>query len=1208
MSKRTSVAKYAWLCLLPALVVLLLLPGRLQAQAQTATVSGTAADASGGALVNANIQATELATAAVRSTTTDTAGRYRIADLPVGTYDIQASLTGFQTVVHKGVVLSIGGYVIVDFSLPVGQVTTTVSVEAEVTRVETETSEVSTLVTPQQMRELPLNGRNFEQLLALAPGVVTVPAQMNLGNFVVGRMYGAMDNYSVAGARPTGQMFLLDGVDIRDFWEHATGSGYGGTSLGVEALGEFQVLSNTYNAQFAGNGVTLNATSRAGTNDWHGGAYEFIRNNDLDARSLTDQNAGLKSPPPFRRNQYGGAVGGPIMKDKLFFFANYEGLRQGLTTTNTFQALPMAYVRNGELPCSQMTGVGTCTSGPYSGLPGSATNPIEPVPPFNGSALAAANLTRMTQIMQIYNLCQTCSPKAVPTASNGSPNPADLGGYYYGTTQSILNVNEDYAMGRVDYTYSSKDSIFGRYTFDNAHVDDPRDPMQIFPEVDHTRNQFVTITEKHIVSNTMVNSLRFGFTRTKEASVSQFHLTSAQLAKLGLAYDPLWFTGPNGANYPGVQRTDASVGLAFFAIQLGPDLDRPDTLIQNKFSGGDDLVWTHGAHSLKIGGVVQRIQTNNNQLNYAVGGAPTFTSALALLQGQASTGYFVPPGFGTSTRYYREIGLAPYIQDDWKISSKLTLNLGIRFDYFTNPVGWAPGGAPLTQVPGSFLPPIGPLAQAPTCPAYPAETLVQLAACQLSIFTPVKHLFASDPNAANWAPRFGFAYDVFKDHKTSLRGGFAVLHDPVAARIYESGTVFTPPAASYNENKPGINAGPCIPDAFAVSAGYCGYTNIAPGEFAAVTYQDPWGSPYLMQYNFGVQHEILTGTVLSVSYVGSLGRHEWMQRDENPPMCSTFPNCSAIPAPTAAGANTGACFVQSRITSFAPFTVAPGCGPGLAVFAAYPTISSAFGSRVMEAPTSASSYSSLQVTLNRQFSKNIAGQVNYSWSHCIDNGSFATSLEEWGQLQTDPYNQKYDYGNCNYDIRHNLVGNVLYSLPFKGNRLVEGWQLTSIVSVNSGTPLNITNFTLPSPAADPSGLAPQWWTRENYTFAAGCSPNQMIKKWALVGTQREFIVFNNACYAPQQIGYVGNVGRNSIPGVGFINVDFSVMKNTKITERLNAQFRAEFFNVANHFNPSGPLTNQAAFPGFFGPAFTQGITTTLAGNPRQIQFALKLNF
>jgi hypothetical protein len=266
----------------------------------------------------------------------------------------------------------------------------------------------------------------------------------------------------------------------------------------------------------------------------------------------------------------------------------------------------------------------------------------------------------------------------------------------------------------------------------------------------------------------------------------------------------------------------------------------------------------------------------------------------------------------------------------------------------------------------------------------------------------------------------------------------------------------------------------------------------------------------------------------------------------------------------------------------------------------------------MEAPTSASSYSSLQVSLNRQFSRYIAGQANYSYSHCIDDGSFATSLEQWGQLDTDPYNQRYDYGNCNFDIRHNFVGNVLFTLPFKGNRLVEGWQVSSILSINSGTPINFSNFTLPSPATDPSGLAPQWWTRPNYSDAAGCSPNQMIKKWITVPSfpvpLREFEVFNPDCYTPQDPGYVGNVGRNSIPGVGFINLDFSVMKSTKITERLNAQFRAEFFNLPNHFNPSGPLTNNANYPSFFGPAFTPGVSTTLAGNPRQIQFALKLNF
>ncbi len=345
MSKGSSSTKCVWMYVCLAVLALLIGAGRVQGQAETATISGTATDPSGGALAGARIQVTNIGTNISQSTTTDAQGRYSIAQLPVGSYRLEASLSGFKNVVHGGVTLSVGSTLVVDFSLPVGEVNQTVNVESDVSRVETETSEVSTLISPQQMRDLPLNGRNFEQLITLAPGVSTVGAALNA---VTGRLYGMQDNYSVAGSRPTGQMFLLDNTDIRDFWEHGTGSGYAATSLGVEAIGEFQVLTNTYTAQFAGNGAVINATSRSGTNDLHGGAYEFFRNNVLDARDIVDPVTG---PPPFRRNQFGGDLGGPIKKDKLFFFGNYEGLRQSLaTTTDIF--LPEPYTVQGMLPCS----------------------------------------------------------------------------------------------------------------------------------------------------------------------------------------------------------------------------------------------------------------------------------------------------------------------------------------------------------------------------------------------------------------------------------------------------------------------------------------------------------------------------------------------------------------------------------------------------------------------------------------------------------------------------------------------------------------------------------------------------------------------------------------------------------------------------------------------------------------------------------------
>jgi len=1235
MSKVLSMTKCGWMCLLLALSVCLMSPSRSQGQAG-ATVTGTATDSSGGALAGAKVDATNVATAVVRSTVSDSQGRYTLPSLQVGTYDVQASLSGFQTVVHKGVILSVGGTLVVDFSLPVGQVSTTISVEAQVSRVQTETSEVSTLVSPQQMRDLPLNGRNFEQLITLTPGVTTIAPAIN---FVTGRLYGMQDNYSVSGARPTGQMFLLDNTDIRDFWEHGTGSGYAGTSLGVEAIGEFRVLTNTYTAEFGGNGVVVNMVSRSGTNNFHGGVYEFYRNQALDARDINDP---LSGPPPFNRNQFGGALGGPIKKDKLFFFGNYEGLRETLSQT-TFLNVPEPYMGNGELPCGTPGNVATfsnvvsplnhfrlnnfaaaCTAlvpavGGVWPAVGTAGNPILP-------AVSAAPSEATLQTMnaaRVLALCKVCTSQA-PTAT-------DLGGYFLGNFAPPLVTNENYTLDRVDYVFGANDSIFARYVFDQANLaDGPREPLGIFPENDYTRNQFLTITEKHIFSPTMLNSVSFGFVRNNESSNVQTALTSAQIAAANqlpnpgqASHDPIDFVRTAFAGSAEQPREDGQISplpSGVIGAEIGPDPNRPDKLIQNKYIGSDDLFVTHGPHSFRIGVVVTRVQTNNIQAAYAngtiYGSAPatgngfstpiTVSSLQNYLNGNysGSAVFVVPEGFNNSTRYFREILVAPYFQDDWKVTPKLTLNFGIRYDYDTNPKGWSfpytvngVRSVSLTSLVGSYPAPTGPATPSTSnyCPpGFGPNQCFPPKGNPGTLFTPVKHVYQNNPNAQNWGPRFGFAYDPFNDHKTSIRGGFGVFHDPVAPRTYESGFIATPPALSVIQIAPGF------PN-FSVG----GLFQNPPGEFAGVDYIMPSGSPYIMQYNINIQHEVLRNTILSVGYVGSSSVHLFMQRDDNIPKCDTWPNCAAIPS--RAAPNTGAHFTNPL--GF-PFTA--------------PRINGDYGSLVIEHSTVPATYNSLQVSLNRHFAQNLAGSINYTYSHCIDEGSFTSSLEEFASLLVDSYNQKYDRGNCVFDLRNNFNANGLYALPFKGNRFVEGWQFSTILAIHTGTPVNVAYGGF-SPF-DPTFLGSEWGTRPNYSSGvAGCSPNHLINRYATTtspgpgfGPTKVVTWFNASCYAPQASGYFGNITRDSISGPGAVSWDFSLIKNTKITESTNLQLRVETFNIINHFNPGTPFADMGTcIP---GPAGTPCVATSALGignslgsqapviNPRQIQFAVKFDF
>jgi hypothetical protein len=298
------------------------------AQGQNATISGTVVDSSGAVMAEAAVQVKNIGTGSTQSTTTDDQGRYRVPDLVIGEYEVQAAKSGFQTVVHKGITLTVGSQPVADFSLPVGQAQQTVTVQGDVSVVETQSTAVGALVESAQMRDLPLNGRNFTQLLTLAPGVTQIPLNAPGGGST---FYGNGQKYSIAGSRPSGQAYLLDDQDLTNFWNNGPGAGGLGTALGVEGIAEFQTLTNTYSAQYGGNGAVINASSRPGTNGLHGSAYEFLRNDKLEDRNFFDLQSGA---PPFHQNQFGGSIGGPIKKDRIFFFANYEGLRKSQVTSS----------------------------------------------------------------------------------------------------------------------------------------------------------------------------------------------------------------------------------------------------------------------------------------------------------------------------------------------------------------------------------------------------------------------------------------------------------------------------------------------------------------------------------------------------------------------------------------------------------------------------------------------------------------------------------------------------------------------------------------------------------------------------------------------------------------------------------------------------------------------------------------------------------
>ncbi|MGA3293329.1 MAG: carboxypeptidase regulatory-like domain-containing protein [Candidatus Acidiferrales bacterium] len=1088
---------------------------RLAAQVETATISGTATDSSGAALVGATVQARNVGTNVTQSTVSDAAGRYRIPDLPIGSYEIQASLSGFRTVIHKGITLMVGANLVVDFSLPVGQVSQTVNVEGEISRVETQTAAVSSLVTPEQMSQLPLNGRNFEQLLSLAPGVQTINQSFITGGGGGGLssgFYGPGNTYSVAGSRPVGQVFLLDDQDLQGYWDKGTGSNITGNSLGVEAIQEFQLLTNTYSAQFGGTGAAMNAASRSGTNSLHGSAYEYLRNSALDARNFFD---GPKIPP-FRRNQFGGSVGGPVKEDKAFFFVNYEGLRSTLGVTGN-QFVPDALSRTGLVPCNTVpgqsppppNGTGTCTP----------TSPRIAVP-INAAVLPYLNLY----------------PAPLPGAIEQTVGAGLFKGYPSGnalfTSISSQPVSENYVLGRMDYTLGSKDSLFGRYISDTAYqlLPVPFSNLADWPVVDNGGDQFFTLEEKHIVSATTINEIRFSFSRTNERQDQKF-LTNP-------ATDPLQYY--LGAPYysPG-DREDGVISVGGGTSNIGPGTTARFHLIENKFTGGDDLFWSRGAHSLKVGVSVVRIEDNiavgREGGFFVFGSLPGFLAATPVqFQGEINP----HPGF-TRTRYSRAVEYFPYIQDDWKVRKNLTVNIGLRYDFETNPV----------------------------CVAEPCFALLD--PLSSSAFTQVHHVLQANPNALNFDPRIGLAWDPFSNHKTSIRAGFGIFHEPLAARTYLNAYSQDPPSQTVvlTSGVPALFPHPaaCTPTPACLNPPF--------GTVYGIDYRSNV-SPYAMQYNLTIQRDLGHSMVASLGYVGSQGVHLYSQRNYNTPAVVGGPSTCTSPSCTFTGPIPNPNFLGLDDT----------------------------------APTSHSTYNGLVGSLNRQISRNLQGQVSYTYSRCIDDGSASSGVEQSAFEITDVYNQRYDRGPCAFNITQALRVNSVYTLPFRGNRLVSGWQVSEILSAATGFPVNVLNGLTPQ-QANTGGLTGD---RPDYSGAAGCHPYQILDQ--INYTQRSVQWFNPACYVPQPAFTLGNVGRDSLNGPGLLDLDFSIIKQTKITEKLNAEFRAEFFNIINHTNLGQPANAVfASTPGSITTrsdftSATAGLITAASTTSRQIQFALKLVF
>ncbi len=906
------------------------------------------------------------------------------------------------------------------------------------------------------------------------------------------------------------------GSDIQTFWAHGTGSGASGESLGIDAIAEFQTLTNTYSSQFGGNGAVVNATTKMGTNSLHGSAYEFFRNSALDARNYFDP----PTIPELRRNQFGGSLGGPAKKDKAFFFVNYEGLRWALGGTQIAN-VPDTAAHQGLLPDCVVNSAPACNVSQLDNV-GVASN--------------------IASTLALYPTPPAANEIFAPIGPNGAMSPTGSA-----TIQQVANqsTSENYVLGRFDYTFSDKDSLFLRAVRDTASQILPfsGSPIPLWPEQDATANYFSTIEQRHLFSSNLINLARFDFNRPSDSG----HPTANT--------PPLEF-------FPG--REDGQVLLGnLTTIGVSPVI--PFTLPENKFTYADSVVWTHRAHSFSLGMSVRRVESNTFA-PFLFGTQWTFGGLQSFLQGNASFVTGALPGLSDANKDFSQLFLIPYFNDSWKLTPKLTINYGLRYDYQTNPL----------QI------------------NHPMEALVNP---PFGDFVPVTHAFRTNPSSHNFEPRIGVAYDPFGNHKTSIRAGFGMFDDVVLPRLYAPGYWLNPPFTI------GFQAGPQYPNAFPANCPACPPSQISQAQ--GIDYN--FGStPYMIQYNLNVQWELGQGTVLTVGYVGSQGVHLVLDMDVNPagqvvngkivpwinngnvPGFNDPTNCEPGAAPTPDGQPIFGCLSPS----------------GVAVNS-LPRANPNYASLDEKIPGAHSHYNSLQLSLNHEFSHNVQAQLSYTYSKSIDDSSVTYGLETFGQGGANPpmdvqnpFDPAADRGRSIFDQTHSFRASSVYQLPFGGNEFVHGWQVAGILTANGGFPYAILDA-----ATDYTGTQ---LVSGRPNLKSGFSQDPKV-----LGKQSQW--WDPSGFVLPPVGELGNVGRDTALGPHLVNLDFSIIKDTairKVSDAFHVEFRAEFFNILNHTNFGNPNTNAfvSTGPNTFSPNPVFGQIISTSTTSRQIQFGLKLLF